>query len=284
LEPPPELPGVEHRYVDAGGLRMHVAEAGEGSPVVLLHGWPQHWWLWRAVIPRLAERHRVLCPDLRGFGWSGAPPSGYEKESLATDVLCLLDALGLERVHLAGHDWGGVVGMLLCLRAPERVERFLPLNCGTVWPTPDARALRNLHQFAYMPLMAAPLVGRKLQASELFAKVMAKNTPWSDEERRVYLAPLRDPARAAAGSAVYRSFLLHDLPGWIRGRYRGTRLRVPTLMLHGERDPVIRPFMLEDWEEHADDARTELVPGVAHFVVDEAPELVAGRALDFFAG
>src|SRR4051794_33022829 len=79
--PFPEVEGVEHRYVDAGGLRMHVAEAGpQGEPIMLLHGWPQHWYLWRDVIPPLAEEYRVIAPDLRGFGWSDAPPDGYDKE------------------------------------------------------------------------------------------------------------------------------------------------------------------------------------------------------------
>src|SRR5687767_14115632 len=80
--PFPEVQGVSHRFVDAGGLHMHVAEAGEGEPVVLLHGWPQHWYEWRRQIPALAQHYRVICPDLRGFGWTDAPASGYEKENL----------------------------------------------------------------------------------------------------------------------------------------------------------------------------------------------------------
>ena len=115
---------MQHRWVHiAGGLRVHVAEAGEGPPLLLLHGWPQHWWMWKGVIPALAESHRVICPDLRGHGWTDAPPWGYEKEGLASDALALLDALEIERVGMLGHDWGGLVGFLLSLRAPERIER-----------------------------------------------------------------------------------------------------------------------------------------------------------------
>ena len=123
----PHIDGVTHRFVDAGGLRMHVAEAGpeDGEVIVLLHGWPQHWYEWRHQIPELAKHYRVICPDLRGFGWSDAPSSGYEKETLAEDIVNVLDALGLERVKLVGHDWGGWCGFLICLNHPERVERFL---------------------------------------------------------------------------------------------------------------------------------------------------------------
>ena len=116
MRPLPELPGVEHRFVDAGGVRLHVAEAGDGEPVVLLHGWPEHWWTWRHLIPGLAERYRVICPDLRGFGWSDAPRRGYEKEQFAADVAELLDSLDLHDVRLVGHDWGGVAGFILCVR------------------------------------------------------------------------------------------------------------------------------------------------------------------------
>jgi pimeloyl-ACP methyl ester carboxylesterase len=85
------MDGVTHRYVDVLEVRMHVAEAGEGPPVVLLHGWPQHWWTWRRVIPALATERRLICPDLRGFGWSEAPPGRYELAEFADDVLALLD-------------------------------------------------------------------------------------------------------------------------------------------------------------------------------------------------
>src|SRR5262245_60995746 len=118
--PLPELPGVAHRFADLRGVRVHYAEAGSGDPLVLQHGWPQHWWAWREVIGPLAERYRVICPDLRGCGWSSAPARGYDKATLAEDLLALLDALGLERVRLIGHDWGAFAGYLACIRRPER--------------------------------------------------------------------------------------------------------------------------------------------------------------------
>src|SRR5215510_124422 len=114
---PPEIEGVRHSYVDVPGVKLHVAEAGEGPPVLMLHGWPQHWWIWRKVIPDLARDHRVIAPDLRGFGWSEAPSGRYELQGFADDALALLDALDLDQVNLIGHDWGGYAGFLLCLGA-----------------------------------------------------------------------------------------------------------------------------------------------------------------------
>ena len=150
---------VTHRSVRARGLDFHLAEAGEGDDVVLcLHGWPQHWYEWRHLMPALADRHRVLALDLRGFGWSDAPRDGYEKEELATDVLAVLDALGLERVKLVGHDWGAWIGFLLCLREPRRFERYLALNILPPWTSARAMA-PHLWRFWYQWVILSPGLG-----------------------------------------------------------------------------------------------------------------------------
>src|SRR5918997_1513594 len=121
----PQLPGVEHREVVVRGLRLHVALAGpeDGPPVFLLHGWPQHWYEWRHQIGPLADAgHRVVVPDLRGFGWAQYPPDGdFRKETLADDVIGLCQALGFERIGFVGHDWGCWVGWLLCMRRPDLI-------------------------------------------------------------------------------------------------------------------------------------------------------------------
>jgi len=285
----PQLDGVEHRFVDLPGLRMHVAEAGHGDPFVLLHGFPQHWWEWRKVIPGLAEHYRVICPDLRGFGWSDAPPGGYEKEQLAADIVALLDALELDRVRLVGHDWGGVIGFLLCLRHPERFDRHLALNTAHPFIVVDRRTLGTLWRFWYQQVIAAPGLGARLLGRGeqrfprfLYRWVTIDQNAWSAEDTELFLAHLREPARARAGVALYRTFLLHEFLPILRGRYKTTRLRTPTLFLHGTGDPVLRPAFLRGYEAYADDMKLELVDGVGHFIADEAPQLVLERALDFF--
>ena len=139
----PHVDGVEHRFVDVraadGPLRVHLAEAGQGEPVLLLHGWPQHWYEWRRQVPLLASRRRLLMPDLRGFGWTEAPGRGYDAETFAADAVALLDALELERVQLAGHDWGGFASLLAGLKHPERFSRILVMNAPVPWATPSPR-------------------------------------------------------------------------------------------------------------------------------------------------
>jgi pimeloyl-ACP methyl ester carboxylesterase len=288
---PPRLDGVEHRYVDAAGLRTHVAEAGEGPPLLLLHGWPQHWWCWRYLIPLLAGTHRVMAADLRGHGWTDAPPHGYEKESLASDVLALMDALGLDRVRLIGHDWGGWVGFLLCLRAPERFERYVALNTGHPWPSADTRNLLSLWRFAYQLVIGAPAAGPWLlrtQADRVMERVLrgsaVRRDAFTDEDVRIFAERLQDPARAQASSLLYRAFVLREQLPIARGQYRSRRLSVPTRMLFGIRDPVITPHLLEGYEPYADDMSIELVDEAGHFIAEDRPELVAERALAFFRG
>jgi pimeloyl-ACP methyl ester carboxylesterase len=286
--PFPHVEGISHSFVDAGGLRMHVAEAGEGEPLVLLHGWPQHWYLWRHVIGPLSERFRVICPDLRGLGWTDAPASGYDKETMASDVLALLDALELPRVRLMGHDWGGWCGFLLGLSAPERIERFVALNIAHPWGVgPSLDGALGLWRLWYQAVVAAPSLGAWVLRSrpELVRRAIAgeseRGRPWSEEELQAFYEVLREPHRARASTRIYRSFLLRELPAVAAGRYRGRRLTVPTLLVFGTGDGVLRRSMVEGFEPHADDMRLELVDGCGHFIVDECPEVVLEHALPF---
>jgi pimeloyl-ACP methyl ester carboxylesterase len=140
---------------------MHLAEAGEGRPIVMLHGWPQHWYLWRRVVPRLAPQTRVLCPDLREFGWTEVPGRGYDRETMDRDVLALLDELELDRVDLVGHDWGGWIGFLLALRWPERIGRSVALTIAPPWPSGDRRGVLEAWRIAYQIPLALPQLGRR---------------------------------------------------------------------------------------------------------------------------
>jgi pimeloyl-ACP methyl ester carboxylesterase len=276
----PHVPGVEHRYVDAGRLRTHVAEAGEGDPVLLLHGWPHHWYLWRSVIPRLAPHARVICPDLRGFGWTAVPGGGYDRETMARDVLALMDALGLERVRIVGHDWGAWIGFLLCLHHRERVERFVGCNILPPWPSRDPRALLDVWRLSYQVAISLPLFGGWL--GQRFARLGLESTrALSAEEVDAFLDRLGGE-RARATQLLYRTFLLRETVPVLLGRYSASDLSVATLVLFGDRDQVIPVRTVRAALAQTDAAELELVPGASHFVVDERPDLVAERALEFF--
>lgn len=284
----PQVDGVSHRTVRARGIDFHVAEAGSGEDVVLcLHGWPQHWYEWRHLMPALADRHRVLALDLRGFGWSEAPRGGYEKENLATDVLAVLDELGLERVRLVGHDWGGWIAFLLCLRAPQRFERFLALNIVPPWISARA-GIGHAWRFAYQQAILAPGLGYRLhRRGDFVPRVLVggskQRDAWDDETLRIFGQSLTEPARARAAVQMYRVFNWRELWPILRGRYAEKRLTVPTLLVFGVDDFVLRPEMLAGYERHADEMRVELVSDCGHFIADERPDVVAAHAREFFA-
>ena len=284
----PHVDGVSHRRVRARGLEFHLAEAGSGEDAVLcLHGWPQHWYLWRRVLPALADRHRVLALDLRGYGWSDAPPDGYEKENMASDVLAVLDELGLERVKLIGHDWGGWIGFLLCLRAPQRFERFLGL--GIVPPWPNLRAgLPYAWRFAYMPAVGAPGLGYTLhRRGKLVPRVLVSassvRSAWDEETLRAFAEPFTEPARARAGAKTYRDFVTREMAPLLRGRYAEQRLTVPTRLVNGVHDPAMPQGLLAGQQLRADSLEVEYVEGCGHFIVDEMPDLVIERARALFS-
>jgi pimeloyl-ACP methyl ester carboxylesterase len=289
--PMPEVPGVTHRRVQANGIGFHVAEAGAGQPVLLLHGWPQHWLVWRAVIPLLASQRRVVCLDLRGFGWSDAPRGGYAKEALARDVFGVLDALELERVDLIAHDWGAWIGFLMCIERPERICHYLALNIVTPWADarPSPSAALGLWRLWYQVVIATPGLGAALIRHTSFVRRLitagaVHPDAWSPAELESFSAVLREPARAAASSELYRTFLLHELVPFATGRYRGRRSPVPTVLLHGTRDLAIDHRNLGDWRTWADDMSLELREDSGHFIAEELPELVAARALALFGG
>ncbi|MQY09689.1 alpha/beta fold hydrolase [Actinomadura macrotermitis] len=282
--PLPHLDGVEHRFVDVDGLRMHVALAGRGEPLVLLHGWPQHWWQWRHLIGPLAEHHRVICPDLRGLGWTAAPPDGYSPAAMADDVIGLLDRLGVPAFALIGHDWGGAAGYVLALRHPGRVTRLIAINTANPFLRPTPRVLVDGTRLWHIVANAA---GRRPAGSVIPRWALrhwaTRPGALSPEDRLVFLAQFCEPARVRATVRYYRNLLLREIPSLLAGRYRWARLTVPTLVLSGDRDPLLPPGQMSGFGGHATDLRVELLEGVGHFPATEDPAEVVRRILRFLA-
>jgi pimeloyl-ACP methyl ester carboxylesterase len=292
--PLPHLAGVEHHFVDLPGLRVHVAEAGTGEPVLLLHGFPQHWWLWRKVIPGLAERYRVICPDMRGSGWTEAPRTGYTRTQLLADVVGLLDHLQLNRIHLLAQDAGALIGYELCLNYPDRVRSYLGLSAPHPYIRFDPRLFAVLwREMWFEPLLAAPLLGPAVLrgAHQRFVRFLllhftVARDAFSEQDLDLFTAVYRDPARARAGSALYRTLISPTAMRIMVGGYRRDRrrLRTPTRILFGAADPAIaRPELYDGHQAYADDLAIELIDGAAHFVADENPAAVVQHAMEFFA-
>jgi pimeloyl-ACP methyl ester carboxylesterase len=286
----PQVEGVEHRFVDLDGLRVHLAEAGPTDsaepPILLLHGWPQHWYMWRGVIGALREERRLLAPDLRGFGWSEAPGHGYDGETFAADQVALLDALGIERAFVAGHDWGGWTAILLGLLHPDRVERLVALDAPHPWPRITPRLIGEGWRGWYTWMLAAPGLGPRLSRQGWVARTILSRgnvgDPFAAEEIEAYVDSFRERSRALAVSRLYRYYqrVFREV---LAGKWRDHRLTVPTRIVFGERDRYVSPKLLPGYEPYADNLEVELVPDSGHFIVEEKPDLVVARLRSFFA-
>jgi pimeloyl-ACP methyl ester carboxylesterase len=239
-------------------------------PVLCLHGWPQHWYVWRDVMPALAgDGYRVLAPDMRGSGWSGDPPDGdYRKERLADDALALLDAEGIERAGVIGHDWGAWTGFQLCARAPERVCAFLALGMARPWQ-PLWRWALQLPRLGYQWPLATPVVGPALvrHGAYVAAILRAAAAPTYDWDPAV-LAGYVERQRPGATSALYRQIYTRGLLDR-GGEPAPHALEMPVELLVGTHDPAFDSRLIAD---------AERVPGAGHFLVDECPALVVERA------
>jgi pimeloyl-ACP methyl ester carboxylesterase len=286
---PPDIEGAEHRYVqietaDAGRLRVHLAEAGSGPQLLLLHGWPQHFWCWRRVVPELAGDFRLICPDLRGFGWTDAPRRGYDNETFAADAVALLDALELERVGVIGHDWGGFSSFLLAIHHPERVNALLALSTPIPWLRPSPRLLASTWRTWYAWALAGigrEAVARRPGAVRLMLRRGAPDEAIDEEEAEVYAERLREPARAEATQLLYRAYVSAVLALRER-RYEALRLTPPTRLLVGRRDQAVPEVVVQGFEAHADDMALELVDGCGHFLPEERPDVVVRHARELF--
>src|SRR5215212_12117548 len=240
----PRLPdedaiGLRHRFVEANGLRFHVVEAGSGPLVLLLHGFPEFWYGWRSQIPALARHFHVVAPDLRGYNLSAKPASGYGFETLASDVPALIRALGAERAHIVGHDWGGILAWGAAMLHPDCVDRLAILNA----PHPGAylRELgRNPRQwlrswyiglFQVRGLAEWSLTRGNGQgvADLLLSSTVEPECFWPDQLAPYRRAILR-PGAARATLAYYRA-LAATPPSRVRTRLRP--VQAETLVIWG---------------------------------------------------
>jgi pimeloyl-ACP methyl ester carboxylesterase len=285
IRPLPDVPGIEHRYVDTARMRFHVAQAGSGIPILLLHGWPQHWWSWRKVLPLLAHDHLVVCPDLRGAGWSDAPKEGYRTEQLVDDVLGLLDTLGLAQVLVVGHDVGGRIGFHLSLRAPERVSALVTLNA--MHPYWRARALvGQAWRFWWTPLVETTMVGRWMvrqvpAVTRMVFRLGRSRGVLSPAEIAEYVASTREPDHARAGERLMHEFAYREIVPTLLGRNRSRRLTVPTLMLHGTRNASRTARSLRGYEAYADELYIQMIEGAGQWLPEQCPDIVADAVREF---
>ena len=286
----PVVPGVEHRWIDVDGARLHVAEAGlahqsvDRPSVVLLHGWPEHWFCWRHVMPALAETHHVVAIDLRGAGWSDVPegPGAYDKRVMADEIASAIEVLGLDRPVLVGHDWGAWISLLVASRHEGAVRGVVAAAIVAPWADIP---WHQMWRFAYQPIVGGPggaflqRGGGQVVLKTIFKLGAASGFRWQRSDREEYLARFREPARARAGQALYRTFMLQEIPKVGRGYARRVE-EVPLLFLPGTGDTVLAPSIVRRVEGPPNVTVTE-IRGSGHWIPEEKPAELIAQVRDF---
>jgi pimeloyl-ACP methyl ester carboxylesterase len=304
LPPDPSVVRVSgpwtHRDVSANGIRLHVAELGEGPLVLLLHGFPEFWWSWRHQLTALAEAgYRAVAVDLRGYGDSDKPPRGYDGWTLAGDVAGLVKALGERRAHLVGHAWGGLLAWTVGAMHPRVVRSVSALSAPhplalrraiRKHPRQQGRASGHVFRFQtpvyperWLTADGAQSVARLLHAWSGPKWTVA---PEFDEVVRRNRQAMLVPGVAHSALEYYRWGVRSQLRGDGRrfAEAIDRRLEVPVLQLHGAIDPI----MLES-TAHASAlwlgprSKYRSLPEVGHFPNQEAPHTTSRLLTEFLA-
>lgn len=267
--------------VEANGLRFHVEDTGEGTPVLLLHGFPDTGDVWRNQVPALAAAgFRTIVPDLRGRGRSERPAEvdAYGMQHLVGDALGLLDALGVEQAHVVGHDWGAPIAWAVAALAPERVDRLVAMSVG--FPGAVRPDRRSLEQAWYRLLFLAPDAEDAIRRDDWFLlRILFEDAP--DAER--YLAELADPAALTAGLNWYRANLpVATVPGTDSPRL--PRIQAATLGVYGDGDRYLTERAMVASARFVDGPwRYERVEDAGHWLQLSRPEQVNELLLEFLA-
>lgn len=277
---------IQSNYADLGDGIVHYLTAGEGEPVVLLHGIPQTSYEWRYVIPWLAGHFRLIAPDLRGLGDSSRPASGYDKKTVAADVWRLVhDHLKIEKFFLVGHDWGGPTAFALACAHQDAVRRLAILDVAIPGDGADfSQGGRRWHHalFRTLDLPEALFQDREhLIINWLFENYGYLPNCIPEADRQEYLRTYRKPGAMRAMYGYYRA-LPQDARDNQEFLAASGKLKVPVLALGGNRSFGRGMETLESLQRVAVDVRGGLIPDSGHWVTEEQPEFVARELLKFF--
>ncbi len=285
---------IRHQHIEVDGLRFHVAEAGEGTPLILLHGWPEFWATWEPVMHRLSDRFRLIAPDLRGFGESDNPspePSDQAgADVLADDILALMKALSIEKAGFVGHDVGAYVMQSLARRHPERCTKLLFFNCpthgvGTRWRDPDHINQIWYQTFHQMPY-AAEIVGATRESCRAHIGFHLRH--WShkkdafDHVLERWVDNFMRPGNLQGGFNYYISQNAPRLAIMSGTAPEPEKIKVPTRVVWGRHDPILKAEWADALPDAFEDVSIDFAEDCGHFVHYENPDRAAAEIAAFF--
>jgi pimeloyl-ACP methyl ester carboxylesterase len=274
---------AQSRFANVTGVRLHYLIAGQGDPVVLLHGYAETSHMWRPLMAELATSRTIIAPDLRGAGQSSTPADGYTKAAMAQDIHALLRKLGYERIRIVGHDIGLMVAYAYAAQYPSEVDRivlmdaFLPGvgNWRDVWLMRD---LWHFHFYGKTPL--ALVHGRERIYFEHFWNDFAADPKHSvpERDRRIYAKAYARPGGMRAGFEYFRAFE-QDAKDFSRFAQTPLPMSMPMLVLTGEK--ASGDFLIQQGRLVAANVEGVVVRGSGHWLMEEAPDQVIPKLVEF---
>ncbi len=275
----------DHHYVQTGDVTQHYVTAGEGPPVLLLHGWPQTWYAWRKIIPALAQHYQVIAPDLRGLGDSSRPPDGFDKKTVAADVARLLRLLRPDdELLVVGHDWGGPVAFALAAYYPGLVKRLAVLDVaipGDGSGTFSQNGRRWHHAFHQTLDLPEQLIhGREdIYYRWFYANYGYLRSAISEQDIAEYLRTYRDGATLRTGLGYYRAIEqdVRDNATFLKT----DRLKMPVLAFGGANAFGRGEETLSSLRRVATDVRGGVIDKCGHWLAEEQPDVLVAELLRF---
>jgi pimeloyl-ACP methyl ester carboxylesterase len=278
----------KHGKANVNGIQIHYRIGGQGQPLLLIHGWPQHSLMWHTIAPLLAENFTVITPDLRGAGGSSIPTTGYDKMTMSNDMYELVKQLGYEKILLAGYDLGSGVAYSLAAQYPELVEKLVVMEFGLpgfgyesiMAPTPEWHAGSNWHLgFFTVPQVAEfAFSGKERELLTWFFWHLSHNeSAVSNDHFEEYVKQVCKPGALRAGIEYYASVWVDKKNNEELGK---NKLTMPLLAVGGESSSSNYVGML--FQPVAENVTSLVVPEAGHWLGDENPLFLAGQLLNFF--
>ncbi len=296
-KPEVESRELTHEYADVNGIRMHYVAAGAGPLIILLHGFPEFWYAWKSQLAEFSREYQVVAPDMRGYNLSSKPAAvdQYRMNFLVEDVRALAAHLGHDRFILGGHDWGGVVAWAFALQYPGLLEKLIIINAPH--PAIFERELREnpAQQQAsqYMLVFRSEAAEQILSSGNYSAFDSSILQPgirqgsFNDEDRRSYLQAWSQPGALTGGLNYYRAAGVgpagesgqDSRP--LTGGLASLTVRVPALVIWGEKDPHLLTGNLNGLEQFVPDLQIRRIADGSHWVIHEKPDLINSYMWDF---
>ncbi len=277
--------GFSSRFTEVDGARLHYVVGGEGEPLVLVHGWGSTWYMWRKVMPQLAERYTVIAPDLPGLGDSDVPETGYDKATTAERIRALVQGLGYDEIHLVGHDIGLMIAYAYAAAHPDEVRRLAlveaPIPDPSIYTFPaiteSGFGAWNFGFFSFPEMPETIIAGQEEYFLEQFVRSLTVNQDaFTDTDFAEHARTYAQPGKLKASFDYFRAFP-EDVSQ--NAQYAQTLLPMPVLALGAEGS--LGEFVLQQVERYAENVQGGVLAGSGHWIPEERPAAFLERLLPF---